>query len=113
MQTETFNCTEEQLMPTRRIRVFFPTKRYVGHTTLERSVDYWTWTRTRGLWTVLQDGRTWKSDYTLRELLGSKQPEGPIRESVLLPHWLGCTTGAEHYVSERDRMQAARHTLSR
>ena len=72
-------------MSTRRVRVFIPTKRYVGNTTIERSVDYWTWTRAGGLWAVLRDGRTWKSDYTLRELLGPKRPEGPIRESFLLP----------------------------
>lgn len=53
-----------------RIRIFFPSRKYVGNTTLPVSVERWTWTEGKGLFVTYKHGfGTVKSDYTLPEFL--------------------------------------------
>jgi len=49
-------------------RVFIPTKKYIGNTMIETSVEKWEWTRRKGLRVFYKNGTEYQSAYLLKEL---------------------------------------------
>ena len=60
-------------------RRFVPTSEYVGGTTIRTRISHYIWTRGGGLRVHFLCGTSWKSEYTLPELLDSKE----ARETTL------------------------------
>ena len=60
-------------------RRFVPTSEYVGNTNIRTRISHYIWTRGAGLRVYFLDGLVGKSDYTLPELLASKE----VRETTL------------------------------
>ena len=68
-------------------RVFVPARRFVGHTTIETTVERWEWTRGKGIKTFYKDGLICKSAYrTLRELLAGENASEIEKHLELQPY---------------------------
>lgn len=57
-------------------RTFKPRSKFINipRSSIKTVVDHWTWTRDCGVMVTLLDGYTWKSEYTLPELLAEEKP---------------------------------------
>jgi len=55
-------------------RMFVPSSKFVGRTSVPTEVRFWRWIRGHGLTVTYLDGRTMKSGYTLKELIAAEKP---------------------------------------
>ena len=58
------------------IRIFVPTKRFIGQTTIETKIKHYTWSKGKGVWCTFIDGVKIKSAYNLDELTSKKDLTG-------------------------------------
>ena len=54
-------------------RIFKPTGKFIGNTTIETVIEQWIWSDRYGLQVVYKDGLKCQSEYTLKEFLNSEE----------------------------------------